>query len=183
MKEKEKMQSGALFDPRDPELSADRLQTRKLLHQLNTLEPDQKKAFQRIKRLLCPRASSRFFIQPPFYCDYGYHIQAEEEVFINFNCTILDAAPVYIGARTLIGPQVQLYTVLHPMDIQTRAKGLEYARAIHIAPDVWIGGGAIICPGVHIGKGAVIGAGSVVTRDIPALVFAAGNPCKIIRHL
>lgn len=183
MTEKEKMQSGQLFNPQDSLLKKERMNARKLLHQLNTLPPEQKKVFQRLKSSLCPNASERFFIQAPFFCDYGYPIFAQEDVFINFNCTFLDAAPIHIGTRTLIGPQVQIYTVLHPIDAETRRTGLESAQAVFIGADVWIGGAAIICPGVHIGDRAVIGAGSVVTRDIPSDVFAAGNPCKPIRKI
>lgn len=181
--EKEKMLAGDLYDARDRILSAERLNARKLLKELNGLEPDQRKAFNRVLRALFPNSSTRFFIQPPFFCDYGYNIRAEEDVFLNFNCTILDVTSVLIGARTLIGPQVQLYTALHPTDVKTRATGLEYARPIEIGQDVWIGGGAIVCPGVTIGAGSIIGAGSVVTRDIPSGVFAAGNPCTVIRNL
>ena len=122
-------------------------------------------------------------ITPPFQCDYGYNITLGEGVYFNVNCVVLDVAPVRIGARTLMGPGVQLYTASHPMSPEERAGGLELGVPITIGEDVWIGGGAIVCPGVTIGDGAVIGAGSVVTRDVPARVFAAGNPCRVIRSL
>lgn len=181
--EKEKMLQGELYNPREPALVADRLQARKLLKQLNDLNPGERKRFNRIMRELLPNASVRFFIQPPFFCDYGFNIYAGEDVFMNFNCTVLDVCPVEIGARTMLGPQVQIYTALHPMEPEVRATGLESGRKVEIGQDVWIGGGAIICPGVKIGNGSVIGAGSIVTRDIPARVFAAGNPCRTIRPI
>jgi maltose O-acetyltransferase len=106
-----------------------------------------------------------------------------EKVFFNFNCVVLDVAQVSIGSRTLFGPNVQIYTATHPMDHGERALGLEYAKQIVIGEDVWVGGSAIICPGITIGDRSVIGAGSVVTKNIPADVFAAGNPCRVIRSL
>lgn len=119
-------------------------------------------------------------MQPPFHCDYGSNIELGERVFFNFDCVVLDVARVVIGDYTLFGPAVQVYTATHPMDAQLR-RSQESAKSIEIGADVWIGGGAIICPGVRIGARAVIGAGSVVTRDIPEAVLAAGNPCRPIR--
>ncbi len=124
-----------------------------------------------------------FWLQPPFYCDYGYNIKVGDKVFFNFNCVVLDVAEVIIGSRTLFGPNVQIYTATHPMNYKERASGLEFAKPIAIGEDVWIGGSAVICPGVSIGDRSVIGAGSVVTKDIPVDVFAAGNPSKVIRNL
>ena len=130
-----------------------------------------------------PQASPDLWLQPPFYCDYGYNIKVGERVFFNFNCIVLDVAPVIIGSRTLFGPNVQVYTATHPLNPMERSSGLEFAKPIVIGEDVWIGGSAVICPGVTIGDGTTIGAGSVVTKDIPSTVFAAGNPCKVIRNL
>lgn len=106
-----------------------------------------------------------------------------EKVFFNFNCVVLDVAEVKIGSRTLFGPNVQIYTATHPIDPVERTSGLEYAKPIRIGEDVWVGGSAVICPGVTIGNRCVIGAGSVVTKDIPDDVFAAGNPCRVIRSI
>ena len=119
----------------------------------------------------------------PFYCDYGTNIELGEDVYFNFNCVVLDVMKVIIGSRTLIGPNVQIYTATHPMNYKERSSGLEFAKAISIGEDVWIGGGVIICPGITIGDRTIIGAGSVVTKDIPSDMFAAGNPCKVIRKL
>ena len=123
------------------------------------------------------------WIEPPFYCDYGSNIFLGNKVYFNFNCIILDPAAVMIGSNVLVGPAVQIYTATHPMRASERSKYLEFARPVNIGSDVWIGGGAIICPGVHIGSRSVIGAGSVVAQEIPADVFAAGNPCRIIRQI
>jgi maltose O-acetyltransferase len=121
-------------------------------------------------------------MQPPFYCDYGTNIELGERVFFNFNCIVLDVCPVRIGDFTLFGPAVQIYTPLHPFNAAQRRRE-ESGKPIEIGSDVWVGGGAIILPGVSIGSRAVIGAGSVVTRDVPEGVFAAGNPCRVIRTI
>jgi len=181
--EKEKMLAGELYDPLDPQLSEDRLQTRLLIKQLNDLREDQVAERSSVLKALIPHAGEGLWLQPPFYCDYGYNIHLGEKVFFNFNCVVLDVCQVTIGSRTLFGPNVQVYTATHPMNHKERASGLEYAKPIVIGEDAWIGGSAVICPGVTIGARSVIGAGSVVTKDIPADVFAAGNPCKVIRSI
>lgn len=181
--EKEKMLAGELYDPLDEEISGDRLKARLLIKQLNDTREDEVEERTRILKELIPDAGEGLWLQPPFYCDYGTNIQLGEKVFFNFNCVILDVAQVIIGSRTLFGPNVQIYAATHPMNFTQRATGLEFAKPVTIGSDVWIGGSAIFCPGVTIGDRSVIGAGSVVTRDIPADVFAAGNPCKVIRDL
>jgi len=181
--EKEKMLAGELYDPLDEQLVKERLQTRLLLKQLNDSREDETEERNRILKALIPNAGEGLWLQPPFYCDYGYNIIVGEKVFFNFNCVVLDVMQVTIGSRTLFGPNVQIYTATHPLNYKERATGLEYAKPISIGEDVWVGGSVVICPGVTIGDRSVIGAGSVVTKDIPAGVFAAGNPCKIIRQL
>jgi len=183
MTEKEKMLSGSLYNAHDEELSRDRLNARLLFQQINELGEEQKELRDTLLNELFGSAGKELWIEPPFYCDYGYNIHLGDNVFLNYNCCILDVSTVHIGDRVLIGPGVQIYTATHPMDVESRRSGLEYAKAIHIGNDVWIGGSAIICPGVTIGNGAVIGAGAVVTRDIPDLVFAAGNPARVIRKV
>lgn len=173
--EKEKMLAGELYDPRDKQLCDERFKARLLLNQL-----EKRKA---ILETLIPDCGVNLWLQPPFYCDYGYNIKIGDNVFLNFNCIILDVTEVKIGSRTLLGPNVQIYSATHPMDHNQRSSGLELVKPIVIGEDVWIGGSAVICPGVTIGDRSVIGAGSVVVKDIPSDVFAAGNPCKIIRHL
>lgn len=181
--EKEKMLAGELYDAVDPELTRDRVQTRLLIQRFNSAREDDPAEQSAALRALIPNAGVGLTIQPPFYCDYGYNIIAGEKVFLNFNCVVLDVTYVRIGSRTLMGPNVQLYTATHPLDHEVRASGLENAKPITIGDDVWLGGSVVVCPGVTIGDRAVIGAGSVVTRDIPNDVFAAGNPCKVIRTL
>ena len=122
------------------------------------------------------------WLQPPFFCDYGFNILLGRRVFFNFNCVVLDECPIRIGDFTLFGPNVQIYAALHQLDAATR-RTLEYGKPVTIGSDVWVAGGAIICPGVTIGSKTVIGAGSVVTRDIPDGVLAVGNPCRVIREL
>lgn len=177
------MLAGELYDPLDPQLSAERLKARLLIKRLNDAAEDQTEERGRILKELIPNAGKGLWLQPPFYCDYGYNVLPGEKVFFNFNCVVLDVTLVKIGSRTLFGPNVQIYTATHPMNYQERASGLEYAKPITIGEDVWVGGSAVICPGVTIGHRSIIGAGSVVTKDIPADVFAAGNPCKVIRSL
>ncbi len=181
--EKEKMLAGELYDACDQELDADRTRTRLLLQAFNDSRQDQLPQRAAILRELLPDAGKDLLIQPPFYCDYGSNIVLGDQVFFNFNCVVLDVMQVTIGSRTLMGPNVQIYAATHPVSYQVRAAGLEYAKSVVIGQDVWIGGSAVICPGVTIGDRTVIGAGSVVTRDIPSGVFAAGNPCRVIRTL
>ena len=181
--EKEKMLSGDLYNALDPELSAERLKARLLIKKLNDSSEDEEKNRERIIKELIPNSGDNLWLQPPFYCDYGTNINVGNGVFFNFNCVVLDVAHVKIGHRTKMGPNVQLYTATHPINYKERATGLESGKDITIGEDVWIGGGAIILPGVTIGDRTVIGSGSVVTKDIPPDVFAAGNPCKVIREL
>jgi len=176
------MLAGELYDPLDPELCAARDRARDLCQALNATSEAQQTERRRILRELFGAGGESIWMQPPFFCDYGSNILLGERVFFNFNCVVLDVAQVKIGDYTLFGPSVQIYTATHPMNAELRRKQ-EFAKPIEIGSDVWVGGGAIICPGVRIGSRAVIGAGSVVTRDIPDGVFAAGNPCRVIREI
>ncbi len=122
-------------------------------------------------------------VRPPFHCDYGSNIRIGRGTFFNFGCVVLDCNAVSIGEDVQIGPAVQIYTPDHPLDARTRRSGLESARPVTIGDNVWLGGGAIVCPGVTIGADTVVGAGSVVVRDLPPGVVAAGNPCRVLRPL
>lgn len=177
------MLAGELYDALDQQLTDERIQARLLIKALNDSREDQLEERIGIIKKLLPHAGPGLWLQPPFYCDYGYNIILGEKVFFNFNCVVLDVMPVTIGSRTLLGPNVQIYTATHPMNHQVRASGLEFAKPVTIGKDVWIGGSVVICPGVTIGDRAIIGAGSVITKNIPADVFAAGNPGKVIRSL
>lgn len=180
--EREKMLAGELYDPMDPVLVRGRDRARDLCQDLNATREADQEARRRILTSLFGRGGETVWMQPPFYCDYGSNILLGERVFFNFNCVVLDVCEVTIGDYTLFGPAVQIYTATHPMDPVLRRKQ-EFAKPIAIGADVWVGGGAIICPGARIGSRSVIGAGSVVTRDVPEGVFAAGNPCRVIRDV
>jgi maltose O-acetyltransferase len=183
MTEKDKMLAGEMYDPLDPELTGDRENVRIKLQQVNSLGQLNREKRDALFYEIVGKAGGNLNIIPPFYCDYGYNIHAGENVFMNFNCCILDVCAVNIGNNVMIAPYVQIYTATHPLEAKARNSGKEFSKPITIGNDVWIGGGAIICPGVTIGNGVVIGAGSVVTRDIPDNVFAAGNPAKVIRTI
>jgi maltose O-acetyltransferase len=181
--EKEKMLRGELYNAADPQLVAERRRARDLCRELNMSRDAEGEQRRRIIAELFGAAGANIVIEPPFFCDYGANIYLGHNVFFNFNCVILDVAPVEIGSNVLFGPNVQIYTATHPIDATTRRSGLEAAKPIRIGSDVWIGGTVIINPGVAIGDRSVIGAGSIVTRDVPPDVFAAGNPCRVIRQL
>ncbi|HWK95686.1 MAG TPA: sugar O-acetyltransferase [Pseudolabrys sp.] len=182
MSERQKMVAGELYDPMDEELVAARTRARNLCQLLNASPEADQDTRRRILQELFGAGGDSVWMQPPFYCDYGGNIELGERVFFNFNCVVLDVCPVRIGSFTLFGPSVQILTAMHPMNAEQRRK-VEFAKPIEIGSDVWVGGGAIILSGVRIGDRAVIGAGSVVTRDIPDGVFAAGNPCRVVREI
>jgi maltose O-acetyltransferase len=180
--ERQKMIAGEMYDPFDHELVAARERARDLCQDLNgsrESEPDRRR---RILRDLFGKGGDTVWMQPPFHCDYGTNIELGERVFFNFNCIVLDVCLVRIGDFTLFGPAVQIYTPLHPLNAEQRRRG-EFGKPVDVGSDVWVGGGAIILAGVRIGSRSVIGAGSVVTRDVPESVFAAGNPCRVIRAI
>jgi maltose O-acetyltransferase len=180
--ELEKMLAGELYDASDAQLTAMRLSARQLLQQYNQLTAGSRDSKMAILQQLLGRCSNAN-IEPPFYCDYGRHILVGENFYMNFNCVILDCARVTIGDNVQFGPSVQIYTAYHPLKASERIKGPELAAPIVIGDNVWIGGGAIICPNVTIGQNTTIGAGSVVTRSIPEGVLAAGNPCRVIKTI
>jgi maltose O-acetyltransferase len=180
--ERQKMLAGEMYDALDPELVAARARARDLCQDLNATREADATGRRRILRELLGKGGDTVWMQPPFWCDYGANIELGERVFFNFNCIVLDVCRVRIGDFTLFGPAVQIYTPLHPFNADQRRRE-EYGRPIDIGSDVWVGGGAIILAGVSIGSRAVIGAGSVVTRDVPDAVFAAGNPCRVIRDI
>ena len=168
------MAAGELYSPHDAELTAARSRAGELLRRYNASHD------QRLLGDLLGEIGRDSDIRAPFYCDYGSNIELGERVFFNFNCIVLDVCRVRIGDFTLFGPAVQIYTPLHPFSAEQRRRE-EFGKPIEIGSDVWVGGGAIILAGIRIGSRSVIGAGSVVTRDVPDGVFAAGNPCRVIR--
>jgi maltose O-acetyltransferase len=180
MTERDKMIAGEMYNPLDAELVAGRTRARDLCQALNATREADEDERRRITRELFGAGGESVWMQPPFFCDYGSNIELGERVFFNFNCIVLDVCPVRIGSFTLFGPAVQILTPLHPLDAELRRRE-EFGKPITIGSDVWVGAGALILPGVTIGSRAVIGAGSVVTRDVPEAMFAAGNPCRVIR--
>lgn len=155
---------------------------RRLTQKLNTADRSDFKLLSEIVKELLGK-SENAFINPPFYCDYGYNIEAGKNLYINYNCTILDVAKVKFGDNCMLAPNIAIYTAGHPLYPSTRNTGYEFGIEITIGDNVWIGGNTVICPGVHIGNNVVIGAGSVVTKDIPDWSLAAGNPCRVIRKI
>jgi maltose O-acetyltransferase len=181
--EREKMLASEPYFAADAELEKMLRNAQQRLYEFNSSRPEEKENRDEIIRALWGSVGQKFEIKPPFRCDYGCHIFAQENLYINYDCIILDCNKVYIGNNVLLAPKVQIYTAYHPLDAEVRRSGLEMAAPITIGDDVWIGGGAIICPGVNIGNNTTIGAGSVVTKDIPANVVAVGNPCRVVREV
>jgi maltose O-acetyltransferase len=179
----DKMVAGQPYDPRDAALMVARARARELLREYNDSSESERRRREAILAELFGRVGEELWIEPPFYCDYGTNISVGRNVFFNFDCVVLDVAPVLIGDYVFVGPAAQIYTAAHYLDAERRRRDLEFARPIEIGSDVWIGGGAIILPGVRIGERSVVGAGSVVIGDLPSDVFAAGNPCRVLRSL
>ena len=182
MDQKERMLAGLPFNSLTGDLTGERTRAKILCKQLNeadTYDPVQMRA---VLHELLGRHGERFYIEPPFRCDYGYNIEIGECFYANYNLSVLDCAKVTIGDRVLIGPNVCITTAGHPIHPLSRSK-YEYAIPIRIGSDVWIGANVVINPGVTIGDGSVIGSGAVVTKDVPPYVVAAGNPCRVIRTI
>ncbi|MFV0299923.1 MAG: maltose acetyltransferase domain-containing protein [Paracoccus sp. (in: a-proteobacteria)] len=176
--ERQKMAAGEWYCCLDDELDACRMRARRAVHRHNTRDPDIRGAMAEELRALLAETGERVFLEAPFHCAYGFNISLGDDVYINAGAALLDSATIRIGARSMLGPGVQIYCPEHHKDRALRASGLEIARAIVIGPDVWIGGGAIIMGGVTIGAGAIIGAGSVVTGDVAEGEIVAGNPAR-----
>jgi maltose O-acetyltransferase len=174
--ERERMLGGELYHAFDPELVAARARARELLARYNAT-PDPS-----LLDDLFERVEPDAVVEPPFHCDYGSSISIGEGFYANTGCVFLDCARIEIGDHVLLGPNVQLCAATHPVEAEQRRAGLEYALPIAIGDDVWLGGGAIVLAGVTIGDRAVVGAGSVVTKNVPADVVAAGNPCRPLRR-
>ncbi len=178
------VEPGVLYDANyDPELVAERIAAKELCFELNNLRPSMTMKREEITRRLLGKAGVNCYIESPFYCDYGYNIEVGDNFYMNVGCIILDGARVTFGDNVFVAPHCGFYTAGHPLDHERRNLGLEYALPITIGNNVWIGGHVCVLPGVSIGDNSVIGAGSVVNKDIPAGVLAAGNPCRVIREI
>lgn len=177
------MIAGKFYNPLDAELVKERLEARRLTRLFNgTKETELKERFNILQELF-KHSKHVPFIESPFYCDYGYNITFGKKVFLNFSCVILDVCSVKIGENSMFGPNTQIYTATHPLKASKRLDEKEFGKPISIGKNCWIGGNVVINPGVSIGDNTTIGAGSVVVKNIPNDVFAAGNPCKIIKNL
>lgn len=182
--EKEKARAGCLYDANyDEELLRERTACAEMTHELNLLRPSQVQEREELLRRLLGKVKGDFSIVSPFFCDYGYNIEIGNNFFMNMNCVILDGAKVTFGDNVFVAPGCGFYTAGHPLDWEQRNAGLEYAYPITVGNNVWIGAQVCVLPGVTIGDNTVIGAGSVVTKNIPANVLAAGNPCRVIREI
>ena len=181
--EKEKMISGKPYKAFDDELVNERRYAKELIFDFNSFRPNEIVNRNGLIKRLLGKIGNSFIIEPPFRCDYGYNIEIGENFYSNYNLIILDCAKVLIGDNVIIGPNVSIYTAGHPVHYEIRNQGYEYAFPVSIGNNVWIGGNAVINPGVSIGDNSVIGSGSVVTKDIPGNVIAAGNPCKVLRGI
>ena len=183
MNEKEKMIAGLIYNPSDSELFYDRMNAKTICQKYNQISPKELETRKNIIKKLFGKTGEHIYIEPNFFCDYGYNIEAGEHFYANHNLVILDCAKVKFGSHVMIGPNCGFYTAAHPIDPVERAKGIEFAKPITVGDNVWFGGHVCVMPGVTIGDNTVIGGGSVVTKDIPSNVVACGNPCRPVKTL
>ncbi len=183
MTEKEKCLLGMLYNSGCEELTSERKRCKELCFEYNNLSVAQTEKRKNLIRKIVKSCGENFLIEPSFWCDYGYNIKFGENFYSNHNLVILDCAKVEFGDNVFIGPNCGFYTAGHPLNVQERNLNLEYAKAIKVGNNVWIGGGVTVIGGVTIGDNSVIGAGSVVVGDIPENVVACGNPCKVMKKI
>jgi maltose O-acetyltransferase len=179
--EKERMLAGELYNPRDPELVADRERARELVRLYNRATDGESRRLL-LEELFCGVGETPT-VEPPFRCDYGDQITVGDRFFANFGCVFLDVCPIEFGDRCLLGPSVHVYTATHPLDAESRAAGKEYGKPVTVGDDVWIGGQAVLNPGVEVGDRSVVASGAVVTRDVPDDVVVQGNPAEVVKEL
>jgi maltose O-acetyltransferase len=178
-----RMLRGELYLADDPEIAAAQARAQGLQERYNATRHDEPEVRDRLLRELLAEVGEGVVVRPPFYCDYGSHIAIGSRTFLNYDCVLLDVAPIRIGAACQLATRVQLLTATHPVDPEPRRLGWESAEPIELGDNVWLGGGAVVCPGVSIGEDTVVGAGAVVTRDLPAGVVAAGVPARVVREI
>jgi len=178
-----KMKTGAWTDVSSAEIVEPNNRAATLMRAFNATGTDEPERWRAALKALLPNAHPTAVVKPPFICDFGTEIFLGENVFVNYNCTFLDGADIRIGARTLVGPDVRIYTPNHPTDYLERRKPIDRYRPVAIGEDCWIGGGSVILPGVTIGNRAIVAAGSVVVHDVPDDVMVAGNPARIVKRL
>lgn len=181
--EREKALAGLPYNILDEELSRLRAQAREALHIHNQSIPVEEEGLTPALRKALGAVGKNVFIETPFHCAYGVNLFLGNDVYINSGCAILDCGRVEIGDKTMLGPAVQIYTAIHPLDPVERAKGTETTAAITLGRNVWVGGAAVLCPGVTIGDNAVVGAGAVVVKDVPPSAVVVGNPATVVRRI
>ena len=183
MNTKERMLAGLPYRASEGGLPQEQLENKQKIYDFNHSRPEETTKRDELLRNILGKCGKNVTVLPPFHCDYGKHIEMGSNVFINYNCVILDVCRVQIGDNALLGPNVCLAAAGHPIHPLSRRSGYEYGASISIGKDVWLGANVVVNPGVTIGDGSVIGSGSVVTKDVPANVVAAGNPCKVLRPI
>lgn len=183
MNQKERMMAGLPYKAWLDGLEEERMRNKKKLYEYNHCQPDEKEKIDELIKDILGKAGAGVHIEAPFHCDYGKNIEVGDHFYANYNCTILDVGKVIMGNNVKLAPNVSLYTAGHPIHPDSRNSGYEYGISITIGNNVWLGGNVVVNPGVHIGNNVVIGSGSVVTKDIPDNVIAAGNPCRVIREI
>ena len=183
MTEQEKCAAGLLYDTTTPEREEDHVRCDDLCFDYNHTRPSDKARREELLRKIFGKLGKNPYVEPMIQCGFGWNIEAGDNFYANNDCVFVDPAKITFGNDVKIGPQCGFYTAIHPLDLVQRRDNLEVAYPIHVGDDVWFGGHVVVLPGVTIGSGSVIGAGSVVTRDIPANVLAAGNPCRVLRPI
>lgn len=182
MTAKEKMHSGELYNPGDPDIMREQTTFQEKLYEFNQTRPSQWELRCRLLREMFAEIGDMCYIEPPLHSNFGgHHVHFGDYIYANYNLTLVDDTHIYVGDGTMFGPNVTLATAGHPIDPQLRGKGLQYNMPIRIGRNCWLGAGVIVMPGVTVGDNTVIGAGSIVTKDIPSNVVAVGNPCKVLR--
>ena len=184
MKESGKMHTGELYLPGDKEIMARQLQCLERLYDFNATRPPEMERRQKLLKEIFFEIGENCYIEPPFHSNFGGgHVHFGNNIYANFNLTLVDDTHIYVGDYTMFGPNVTVATAGHPILPELREKGYQYNAPVHIGRNCWIGAGAVILPGVTLGDNVVVGAGSIVTKDLPSNVVAVGNPCKVLREV
>ena len=184
MTQKERMLAGLIYDPSDEEIMAEQVQCQERMYDFNACRPSEGAKREACMKAMLGSCGDNCYIEPPFHSNWGgKHVHFGNNVYANFNLTCVDDGDIYIGDKVMFGPNVTIATANHPIIPKLRQYAYQYNRDVHIGNNVWIGANTVVVPGVTIGDNSVIGAGSVVTKDIPANVVAVGNPCKVLREI